>query len=125
MAWTNLEGADDVANPNWERLSMVAKSAVDATIDEVAGHRHVIAWFPGALVRHAPREQLAPMDRLRDAVLDAEHELRTLWLVVLGSTTDALPKVDGTPVPALAASQWMDLDDTWLKNTHRAGGLTA
>jgi len=125
VAWTNLEGADDVGNPNWERLSMVAKSAVDATIDEVAGHRHVIAWFPGALVRHAPREQLAPMDRLRDAVLDAGHELRTLWLVVLGSTTDALPKVDGTPVPALAGSQWMNLDDTWLKNTHRAGGLTA
>ncbi len=35
------------------------------------------------------------------------------------------PKVDGTPVPTLAASQWMDLSDTWLKNTHRAGGLTA
>lgn len=125
VAWTNLEGADDSENPNWEKLSRIARAAVDATINEVAGHKHVIAWFPGALVRHAPKDQLAPMDRMRDAVLDADHELRTLWLVVLGSTADALPKVDGTPVPALAASQWMDLNDAWLKNTHRAGGLTA
>lgn len=125
VAWMNLEGADDATSPNWEKLSRVARAAVDATIDEVAGHQHVLAWFPGALVRHAPKDQLAPMDRLRDAVLDADHELRTLWLVVLGSTADALPKVDGTPVPALAASQWMDLNDAWLKNTHRAGGLTA
>ncbi|MGY6502464.1 MAG: BREX system serine/threonine kinase PglW [Acidimicrobiales bacterium] len=125
VAWANLEGADDPTDPNWAKLSILAASAVDATIAEVAGHRHVIAWYPGALVRHTSTAQAAPLDRLRDAVLDSEHELRSLWLVVLASTADALPKVDGTPVPALAASQWMDLSDTWLKNTHRAGGLTA
>lgn len=125
VLWTNLEGADDPAGPNWARLQVLASAAVDATIREVAQHRDVIAWYPGALVRHAQSGRTAPLDRLRDAVLGGEHPLRTLWLVVLGGTTDALPKVDGTPVPALAASQWMDLGDTWLKNTHRAGGRTA
>jgi hypothetical protein len=125
VTWANLEGADDPADANWARLSVLASAAVDATIDEVAQQSHVIAWYPGALVRHGSGAQVAPLDRLRDAVLDRDHPLRTLWLVVLAGTSDALPKVDGTPVPALAASQWMDLGDTWLKNTHRAGGLTA
>ncbi len=123
--WANLEGADDPSNPNWPKLSILAAAAVDATIAEVAEQTHVLAWYPGVLVRHAPSAQTAPLDRLRDAVVSGDHPLRTLWLVVLGGSTDALPKVDGTPVPALAASQWMDLSDTWLKNTHRAGGLTA
>jgi serine/threonine protein kinase len=125
VAWANLEGADDPSDPNWAKLSILAAAAVDATIDEVAQHTHAIAWFPGALVRHGSNSAIAPLDRLRDAVLGSDQPLRTLWLIVLASTADALPKVDGTPVPALAASQWMDLGDTWLKNTHRAGGLTA
>jgi hypothetical protein len=44
---------------------------------------------------------------------------------VLGSTVEALPRVDGTAVPILAAGQWMDLSEAWLNNAHRAGGLTA
>lgn len=125
IAWANLEGADDPGNPHWEKLAIVAAAAVDATIAEVATHEHVVAWYPGVLVRHAPTNETAPLDRLRDTVMSGEHPLLTLWLVVLGSTADALPTVDGVPVPALAASQWIDLSDTWLKNTHRAGGLTA
>ena len=129
VAWANLEGADDPADPNWAKLSILATAAVDATIDEVARHSNVVAWYPGALVRHGSGSgagagaATAPLDRLRDLVFDGEHPLRTLWLVVLGGTTDALPKVDGTPVPTLAASQWMDMNDAWLKNVHRAGGL--
>src|SRR5690606_2333376 len=117
--------ADDRDDPNWAKLSILAAAAVDATIAGVAGHTHVIAWYPGALVRHAGTTKTGPLDRLRDTVLSGDNPLRTLWLVVLGGSTDALPKVDGTPVPALAASQWMDLSETWLENTHRAGGLTA
>jgi serine/threonine protein kinase len=125
VAWANLEGADDPSDTNWTRLSILAAAAVDAAIAEVVEHSQVIAWYPGVLVRHGSASQTAPLDRLRDAVLGGDHPIRTLWLVVLGGTTDALPKVDGTPVPALASSQWMDLSDTWLENTHRAGGLSA
>lgn len=125
IAWANLEGADDPDDRNWQRLSVVAGAAVDATVDQVAATERVVAWFPGALVRHAPANQTAPLDRLRAATADADVALRTLWLVVLGTAADALPTVDGTPVPALATSERLELTDTWLKNTHRAGGLTA
>jgi serine/threonine protein kinase len=125
IAWANLEGADDPDDANWPRLSVVAGAAVDATIDEVAASERVVAWFPGALVRHAPINQTAPLDRLREATTNADVALRTLWLVVLGSAADALPMVDGTPVPALASSERLELSSIWLENTHRAGGLTA
>lgn len=125
IAWANLEGADSPDDPNWQRLSIVAGDAVDATVAKVIRHQRVIAWFPGALVRHAPLNQPSPLDRLRDEALSADSPLDTLWLVVLGPSTEALPTVDGTPVPALAANQWMDLTHTWLANDHRAGGLTA
>lgn len=125
IAWGNLEGADDPEDQNWPRLSVVAGAAVDATIDQVTAAERVIAWFPGALVRHAPTNQTAPLDRLREATMNAALPLRTLWLVVLDTAASALPTVDGTPVPALSAGEWLDLTDTWLKNTHRAGGLTA
>ena len=77
------------------------------------------------LTRHAPVGQTAPIDRLRDATMSPGSPLHTLWLVVLGDATGALPTVDGTPVPALAASQWMDLPRAWLENSHRGGELTA
>lgn len=125
IAWRNLEGADDQNDPNWHRLSIVAGDAVTATIDDVARQQRVIAWFPGVLTRHAPVGQTAPIDRLRDATMSPESPLHTLWLVVLGDATGALPTVDGTPVPALAASQWMDLPRAWLENSHRGGELTA
>lgn len=125
ILWPTLEGADERDGPHWERLANLAGQAVEATILDVAAQSHVTAWFPGALVRHAPPTPPAPLDRLVDLVLSGRHSLRTLWLVVLGSTVEALPKVDGTAVPILAAGQWMDLSEAWLNNAHRAGGLTA
>jgi serine/threonine protein kinase len=123
--WANLEGADDPDNQNWQRLSVVAGAAVDATIAEVCAHERVIAWFPGAIVRHGASAAVSPLDRLRDAAMSADGPLHVLWLVMLGSSTEALPTVDGTPVPALASSEWLDLGDAWLTNVHRAGGMTA
>lgn len=125
VKWSNLEAADDRSDLNWDKLEVVAADAVDATLAEVAKHRYVIAWHPGLLARYRSKSDVAPLDQLRDLVGDRDHELRTLWLVVLGSTADALPRIDGTPVPNLAASQWMDLPYSWLENTHRSGGRTA
>jgi serine/threonine protein kinase len=125
VKWTNLELADDRNGANWSKLSALSSLAVDTTIAEVAGLDRAIAWFPGVLVRHAGIGLAGPLDRLRDATTSFDHPLTTLWLVVLGSTTEALPTVDGTPVPALAGSQWLDLTPTWLSNDHRAGDLSA
>lgn len=125
VRWSNLELADDRDDPNWARLSDVAEEAVDATVDEVINADRVIAFFPGALVRHAPLAKTAPLDRLREAATSIDHPLHALWLVVLGGTADASPMVDGQPVPVLGPSEWMDLPITWLENRHRSGEISA
>lgn len=125
VAWANLEGADHRDGANWTRLSAITDEAVDATVDEIAAADRVIAFFPGAMVRHATVGKIAPLDRLRDAATSTSYPLHTLWLVVLDSTANASPMVDGEPVPVLGPSEWMDLPMAWLENIHRSGGLTA
>lgn len=125
VAWSNLVGADHSDDPNWVRLLDVAAEAVDTTLEQVTSADRVIAFFPGALVRHAPVGGIGPLDRLRTAATTLDHPLHTLWLVVLGSTTNAAPMVEGQPVPVLGRSEWLDLPLAWLENLHRSGGLTA
>ncbi len=80
----------------------------------VAGRR-VLAWNPGILAAYG---ELDVIDRLRGQTGLATSELQTLWLVVFGSTAEALPTVEGQPVPVLGASEWLDLPEPWLKNLH-------
>ena len=58
---------------------------------------------------------------LASAPLTDEEQPATPLPIPRGALIDP----DADEMPALAASEWMDLSDTWLKNTHRAGGLTA
>jgi hypothetical protein len=34
---------------------------------------------------------------------------------------NALPSIDGVPVPVLGASQWARIPAAWIANRHRAG----
>lgn len=123
--WSKLERADDPEGIDWLKLTQLTSEAIEATVAEVLDHDRVIAWFPGVLVRHANPDQMAPLDRIRDAVTNGTSRATTVWLVALGSTADKLPTIDGTAVPVLGSNEWIDLTDEWLRNVHRAGGLTA
>lgn len=125
VVWSNVESADDRIGAHWTRLSVLAAAAVEATLDEVRTHRRVLAWFPGAIVRHGAELTPGPLDQLRDAATARDGELELLWLVVLGGRTDALPAVDGTPVPIVAPSEWLDVTEPWLNNAHRSAGETS
>lgn len=120
IVWSRIEDADDPANASdWARLSQVAADAVSATIADVTALERVIAWYPGVLVRHGELVRPAPLDQLRAAVYDGDSALSTLWLVVLGGTSEARPTVDGTPVPVQASHEWLDANDAWLSNIRR------
>ncbi len=127
VAWPNViaADADGPGSGNWSRLAALTAPAVDATVaDVLAGGERVIAWFPGALVRHQGTASIGAIDRLRDAVAVRTGGLTTLWLVVLGSTVTSKPTIDGVAVPVIGA-EWADVTDGWLRNLHRAEGLTA
>jgi hypothetical protein len=85
-----------------------------------AGAR-VLAYNPGLFARY---EELGVIDRLRDAAGRADAELRSLWLVVFGSTADPLPMIDGRAVPVIGPSEWVSLSDAWLGNKHRHQAAT-
>jgi serine/threonine protein kinase len=119
--WSTVEGADDPARSDWSRLSLLAERAVRATVDEVRSHRRVLAWFPGAIVRHGSGLTPGPLDQLHEAATAAGGDIDLLWLVVLGGTTNALPTVDGTPVPIVADDEWLEITGPWLSNRHRSG----
>jgi len=125
VVWSNVEGADDPSGADWARLSVLATAAVDATLAEVRAHRRVLAWFPGVLVRHGGDVTPAPLDQLRDAATGGDGDLDLLWLVVLGGQADALPAVGGAPVPVVAPSEWLEVTDPWLSNTHRGTAVSA
>lgn len=123
VRWEVVTAADDPASgPAWDNLSILSDAAVRATLDEVMGHRRVLAWFPGALVRYGWRLSPSPLDQLRDAATTRDGALDLLWLVVLGGQADALPAVDGRPVPIVAPSEWLEVTDPWLSNVHRSAG---
>lgn len=124
VVWSNVPAADDPAGPNWQRLSLLGKAAAEATIAEVLTHCRCLLWFPGALVRHGKELPRSPLDQLRDAATERGGPVDLLWLVVLGGQTDALPMVDGTGVPIVAPSEWLDVSEPWLNNAHRAVGNT-
>jgi hypothetical protein len=121
IEWSTVQGADDPVGAGWTNLSILATTAVEATLNEVRSHRRVLAWFPGALVRHGTEVSPAPLDQLRAAATDQHGELELLWLVVLGGQADALPSVDGAPVPIVAPSEWLEVTEPWLANRHRGG----
>jgi hypothetical protein len=125
VVWTNVARADDPADPNWQYLTVLANAAVSSTLDDVGRQERVLAWFPGALVRHGAEIAPAPLDQLHDAANSSDGSLRLLWLVVLGGQTDARPAVDGTPVPIMAPGEWLDITDPWLKNAHRGATKSA
>lgn len=126
VRWELVAAADDPSGTSgWQNLSVLSNEAVQATLAEVRSHRRVLAWFPGALVRYGWQISPAPLDRLRDAATASDGGMELLWLVVLGGQIDALPAVDGTPVPIVAPSEWLEVTTPWLENAHRSAGETS
>ena len=120
VRWERLASAD-VAAPgttDHTNLRLLAGPALQRTEQRVlvAGAR-VVAWNPGIVRRYD--DALALVDRLRATAGRADATLRTLWLVVFGSTAEARPTIDGEAVPVSGPSEWVDITDAWLENRHR------
>ena len=124
VRWEKVEHAD-LAPPgtvDYTNLRILTHDAAVRVEHRVlnAGAR-VLAYNPGMFARY---EELAVIDRLRDVSGRADAGLRTLWLVVFGSSADPLPMIDGQAVPVSGPSEWIELTDTWLSNAHRHQPVT-
>ncbi len=126
VTWERVLDADEPGSTNQARLTALAGPAVDAVVDEViASGPRVVAWFPGALLRHQRADGPGAIDRLRDAATSRTGTLATLWLVVLSPSVVTKPTVDGHPVPVIGSAEWVDLGGPWISNLHRSRGRSA
>jgi hypothetical protein len=124
VAWEKLVTADRAAEGTTDHtnLRILTREAAARVEDRLAhAGQLVLAWNPGVLARYG---ELDTIDRLRDAAGRVDSGLRTLWLVVFGSTADARPTIDGQPVPVIGRSEWVDMTDSWLANAHRGRAAT-
>jgi serine/threonine protein kinase len=124
VAWEKLVTADRAAEGTTDHtnLRILTREAAARVEDRLAhAGQRVLAWNPGVLARYG---ELDIIDRLRDAAGRVDSGLRTLWLVVFGSTADARPTIDGEPVPVIGRSEWVDVTDSWLANAHRGRAAT-
>ncbi len=124
VEWEKLIAADlapegTTDHTNLRILTHETATRVEARLTK-AGPR-VVAWNPGVLARYG---ELSTIDHLRGAAGRADSPLRTLWLVVFGSSADARPSIDGHALPVIGRSEWVDVTDSWLGNEHRSRGAT-
>jgi len=118
VPWERLISADlaPEGTTDYTNLRILTSEAARRVEERVSdAGRRVLAWNPGILAAY---DELNVIDRLRGQAGLATSELQTLWLVVFGSTSEAMPTVGGQPVPVQGVSEWMDLTEPWLKNLH-------
>lgn len=106
------------SGPNWGKLLTVVGRALPKAEAEVrASRRPVLLRHPGLLARF---DKLDLLERLRDAA-GREHELPGLLVLIANDEQQAMPMIDGKPVPVITRGQWARVPEPWIENRHRAG----
>ncbi len=106
--WTNLMHLVRRAMPKVEE----ALSRADETL---------LLTYPGLLARY---DALDLLDRLRERIHQYEG-LPGVWLLVPSAAQQAMPVIDGKPVPVITPGQWARIPDAWLQNLHRCEGKSS
>lgn len=100
VAWENVVAADlpEPGTTDHTNLRALTEKAALAVEEQVTGSGPAaVAWNAGVLARYG---QMAVVDRLRSQAGRVDSPLRTLWLVVFGSTADTLPVLHGQRPPS-------------------------
>jgi serine/threonine protein kinase len=100
--WTNLCRLVGRALPKVEEHLRTAK-------------RTLLLTYPGLLARY---DRLELLEHLRD-VVGRRDGLPGVWVLIPSDDQQAMPVIDGKPVPVITAGQWARIPDSWLRNVHR------
>jgi serine/threonine protein kinase len=117
--WAVVLRADSAApgSVDHSRLLQLARQAGQLAIERLlASPRPLLLTDPGLLGRWQLTDLIDP---LRDGA-GRPGALPRCWLLV-PMVANALPSIDGVPVPVLGASQWARIPAAWIANRHRAG----
>jgi serine/threonine protein kinase len=106
----------------WQRLITLVRRAVpiiEQRLVEEPGT--LLLVYAGALARY---DQLDLIERLRDRV-GKPGAPRGAWLLVPADDAQALPVLDGRPIPVITNAEWASIPEPWLQNVHRSSHTSA
>lgn len=119
VVWPKALAADAAApdSSDFKNLLRLAARAAPRVRDEVLALRSpALLTRPGLLARYDLMDMLVELSQASGAAGGPP----SLWLLV-PQAGPGLPKVDGSFLPVIAASNWARLSEAWLLNAHRAG----
>jgi hypothetical protein len=120
VPWPKVLAADAAirASREFQNLLRHASRAAPRVRDHVlALHSPALLIRPGLLARYDLMDVLT----LVSQASGTRNGPPSLWLLIPQSDS-GMPQIDGTPLPVISSSNWTRLTDTWIANTHRAGG---
>jgi hypothetical protein len=102
----------------WKNLLMLVRrviSSVEQQLLATSADRTLLLVNPGLLARY---DQLEVFDRLRDRIGRPDGP-QGAWVLVPADDAQALPVLDGKPIPVITAGEWANIPEPWLQNAHR------
>jgi hypothetical protein len=115
----NLVLSADAAPPeskDWTNLCRLVGRALPKVEEQLcATKRTLLLTYPGLLARY---DRLDLLEHLRD-VVGQRDGLPGVWVLIPSDDQQAMPVIDGKPVPVITPGQWARIPDPWLRNVHR------
>jgi hypothetical protein len=121
--WSVVLDADAAApdSRDWNNLQALVRRALPQVEQGLSNERSLLLLtYPGLLARY---DALGLLERLRDRAGQREGP-SGVWVLVPSEDGEAMPVVDGKPVPVVTPGEWARIPDPWLRNIHRAGPQT-
>jgi serine/threonine protein kinase len=116
--WTLVLNADAAPpeSKDWTNLCRLVGRALPKVEEQLrTATRTVLLTYPGLLARY---DRLEVLEHLRD-VVGRRDGLPGVWVLIPSDDQQAMPVIDGRPVPVITPGQWARIPDPWLRNVHR------
>jgi serine/threonine protein kinase len=102
----------------WRNLMALVQRAVasvERRLLEATGERTLLLVNPGLLARYGHVGMLSELQQR----VGRPGMPKGAWVLVPGDEGQALPVLDGRPIPVITAAQWATIPEPWVQNVHR------
>jgi serine/threonine protein kinase len=122
VKWDAVLSADITDSDNRERLMKLVRLAMPKVEQAILeSDQHILLVYPGLLARY---DQMDILTRLREKV-GRPDGIPGLWILIATDEQSSMPIMDGKPIPVIGPAEWARIPDSWLRNEHRSGQLSA
>jgi serine/threonine protein kinase len=103
---------------DWRKLNILVSRCIPIIEQQLSeSTKTILLTYPGLLARY---DRLDLLESLRDRVGIPGGALHGLWVLLPANDRDALPGLDGKPLPVIGSGQWARIPEAWIANAHRS-----